>query len=265
MNKYPLLIESTNLSKPEEINWNNVDLSAISVAVRWLFSILLLIISIVIASSLIAFCTLYVSSSSSCENFNAATTLISAVQAQGKTIFCYCSLHLTEIYTDASIGSSCGSLSNTILFTNALQIGASLVSSISNTILVIVVGLIAKYLLRPNTKPKEYSFIFVGVLLSNFINATLLPLIMNGDIFGVKSVSYLTFIQFLDFNQISIFKDFTTDWYAVISPYYLNMIIIASISPIIGLIIAGLKYGFKHWRIRSKCEHNDAEATYIQK
>jgi len=58
----------------------------------------------------------------------------------------------------------------------------------------------------------------------------------------------------MDFKNISIFGDFNVDWYALVSPYYLNMIIIASfISPFIGLIIFSFKSCFLHWRIKSQC------------
>jgi hypothetical protein len=45
--------------------------------------------------------------------------------------------------------------------------------------------LIAKYLLRPNSIPKEYLFIFWGALISNFINTAVIPLILNGKILQV--------------------------------------------------------------------------------
>jgi hypothetical protein len=65
-----------------------------------------------------------------------------------------------------------------------MQIGASLVSSISNVILILIVTLIAKYVLKSDNIPKEYAFIFTAVLISNYINSSILPLVMNGSIFG---------------------------------------------------------------------------------
>jgi hypothetical protein len=114
-----------------------------------------------------------------------------------------------------------------------VQIGASLVSTITNIILIVIVSIIAEKLLKPDTKPKEYNFIFITVFLSNLINSTILPLILNGDIFGFKSVSFLTFIDFINFQKVTIFKDFDRNWFAIVSPYYTNFFIIASISPLI--------------------------------
>jgi hypothetical protein len=153
-----------------------------------------------------------------------------------------------------------------VLMTNALQIGASILSSVTNAILGIIISVIAKKLLRPNTIPKEYVFVFWGVLFSNFINSCLIPLLLNANVFGVQFVSYLRFIDFMDFSKMSIFNDFTTDWYALVSPYYLNMVIISAfISPIIGIFITALKNCLTQWSVKSMCENKDKEDPVIQK
>lgn len=134
-----------------------------------------------------------------------------------------------------------------------MQIGASLISAISNFLLVIAVGLISRYVLKPDSKPKEYSFIFVGVLLSNYINSSILPLVMNGDIYGFQSLSYLKFINFIDFSKVAIFRDYTTDWYAVVGPYYMNFLIIAILSPIINLLITCLLGCYTARKVMKAC------------
>ena len=73
-----LTIKSNNLSRPEQINWANHDISGCSKILRGILSIVLLIIAIVITSSCIALCTLYVSSISACANYNPNTTLTDA-------------------------------------------------------------------------------------------------------------------------------------------------------------------------------------------
>lgn len=86
------MIESVNLSRPETINWDNVDISACSYFVRFVFSILFIIISIFITSSLIALCTLYVSTSSNCGSYDTDTTFDVAKASDDKlTIYCFCS------------------------------------------------------------------------------------------------------------------------------------------------------------------------------
>jgi len=100
--------------------------------------------------------------------------------------------------------------------------------------------------------------VFWGVLISNFINSCIIPLLLNANIFGTEFVSYLKFINFMDFTQMAIFSDFNSNWYAFVAPYYLNIIIIASfVSPIIGLIIFALKDWFLRWRLKNICDEPD--------
>ncbi len=133
-----------------------MDISKGSRFIRWFFAILLLIVFIAITTGLIAICTLYVSSTSSCTDFdpNVITTVALAKAKGSQAVYCFCAHHFTEIYTNPTYNDACGSLSNTILFTNLIQVGASLVSSISNFILILVIGVIAKYVLKPDSKPK---------------------------------------------------------------------------------------------------------------
>ena len=87
---------------------------------------------------------------------------------------------------------------------------------------------------------------------------------MNGDIFGFQSLSYLKFIDFIDFSKVAIFRDYTIDWYAVVAPYYMNFLIIAIVSPIINLVVTCLFDCFTKWRVRRACE-NVKESPIIQK
>ena len=145
-----------------------------------------------------------------------------------------------------------------VLVTNVLQVAASVVSSITNIILTILITVISGKLLRPHTIPKEYVFIFWGVLISNYINSTILPLLLNANVYGMTFISYLKFINFMDMTKISIFGDFSLDWYAMVSPYYVNMVIIAAfVSPVIGYFVTALKSCLLKWKIRRMCEAGD--------
>lgn len=275
LQKFPLMIRNSKLSRPEEINWRNIDLSSFSVVGRWLLSLLLVFIAVIITSALIGFCTLYVASTSSCSNvvlpdtsiYTSYSSQIAIVSTQGETAkYCYCNSNIDVMYTNSDVNTFCASISTMILVTNILQVAASIVSSITNVVLSIIIAVISEKLLRPNTIPKEYVFIFWGVLISNYINSTILPLALNANIFGVQFISYLKFINFMDFSRMSIFSDFTIDWYALVSPYYVNMMIIAGFfSPVIGLFVFSLKNCFNQWRIRRMCENTDAEDPIIQK
>lgn len=94
---------------------------------RWFFSFLVVVISILITSALIGFCTLYVASLSSCQSYVAPTGAnfiiqISQIKALNseKMTYCFCSANIASIYTDTNMEAYCGSLSNNILITNML-------------------------------------------------------------------------------------------------------------------------------------------------
>ena len=140
-----------------------------------------------------------------------------------------------------------------------------MVSAISNILLIVIVSLVAEYLYKPDSKPKEYSFIFTFVFLSNYINSTLLPLVINGDIDGFVSVNYLRFVSFINFDTVSIFKDFDRDWFAIISPYYTNFFIIGAISPLIQLVVFKIKRTVAIWLTSRKCRNDDPDHPSIQK
>ena len=270
LNKFPVMLRNTKPSRPEEINWNNVDMTGLSRFIRGLCSFLCVFIAIMVCSGLIGLCTLYVASSSNCQNYVAPTGATTAIQLALITTesdkYCYCNANLAQTYTNAEIGAFCQDISTKVLIANSLQIGASIVSAVSNFILAIIITLIAKYLLRPNSVPKEYSFIFWGVLISNFFNTGIIPLLINANVFGVEFYRYLSFIKFIDYTQLSIFSDFTADWYALIAPYYINFMIIGCfIAPIGSLIAFSFKHCFKMWRIKSNCDDNDPEDPLIQK
>ena len=113
-------------------------------------SILIIIICIIITSTLVAICTLYVSSTSSCSDFDDAMTLEEAQATDNElTMYCYCSAHYTETFSDSAIESACHDISNDILISNIVQSGASAVSAITNVMLIVIVSLVAEYLLKP--------------------------------------------------------------------------------------------------------------------
>lgn len=92
-----------------------------------------------------------------------------------------------------------------------------------------------------------------------------MPLILNGNIEGFQSVKYLRFVKFINQDNVTIFKDFDKDWYAVISPYYTMFFVVAAISPVIQLVVFSLKRKFVMWRVKKMAENNDPREPSIQK
>lgn len=101
--------------------------------------------------------------------------------------------------------------------------------------------------------------------MSNYINSTLLPLILNGNIYGFESSTYLRWATFIDFSRVSIFKDFDVNWFAVISPYYTNFFIIACLTPIAQLMFFCIRRCFRNWRTKRKCQTDDPHSIIVQK
>lgn len=88
---------------------------------------------------------------------------------------------------------------------------------------------------------------------------------MNGDIFGFQSLKYLTFIDFIDFDRVAVFKDYNIDWYAIVGPYYMNFLIIAIISPVINLLINCVFGCYNNYKVRKACSNSDKSNPVIQK
>lgn len=108
---------------------------------------------------------------------------------------------------------------------------------------------------------------FILVLLTNWFNTSVMPLLINGDIFGFKAVSYLSFIDFINIAGIAIFSDFDTNWYAIIAPYYITLFIILCLLPFISLVVFTIKYCGIHWFTKFRCERNNdrSNTPFIQK
>lgn len=149
------MLESNNLPKPDTINWNNIDISTGSYIMRFLLSIFFIIISIFISSSLIALCTLYVTTTSNCSNFNSSLTIsqIITLNKQLQT-FCYCSANSALVGSSSQFDSLCKNISHDIFISNIVQVCASILSSLTNIILILIISIIAQKLLKPPNKPR---------------------------------------------------------------------------------------------------------------
>lgn len=109
--KDTLMLKSANLPKPDTINWNNIDISPQSYAGRMVLAVVFIAISIFISSSLIALCTLYVTTSSNCYTYDSATTFLQAQTSNDPlTVYCYCSANYASIYVDDKVSVLCENL-----------------------------------------------------------------------------------------------------------------------------------------------------------
>lgn len=58
------------------------------------------------------------------------------------------------MFSDTGIANYCSTIETDILITNVVQIGASLLSTVTNILLIVIVSLIADKLLKPDNRPK---------------------------------------------------------------------------------------------------------------
>lgn len=152
---------------------------------------------------------------------------------------------------DDNISNLCQSLNQKIVITNALQISASVVSAITNVILSILIVQIVK-MMKPKSKSSMYSNIFIINFIAVLLNSIVLPLLINASIFGTKPVLYISFLNFLDLTKISMYSDFQKAWYVYIAPYYINMIIISIIMPLIDLVKTAIFRAIKRSSLEGK-------------
>jgi hypothetical protein len=94
-----------------------------------------------------------------------------------------------------------------------------------------------------------YSNIFIFNFLAVLLNSIVLPLLINASIFDTKPVLYVSFLNFFDLAKLTMYSDFQKGWYVYIGPYYINLIIISCIMPIIDLVKVALFTCIKRKRL----------------
>lgn len=80
LEKFAIFMKNTKIIRPEEINWQNIDMSDLSRGARWICSLFFVILAIAVTSGIIGLLTLYVASLSSCQRYVAPTGITFALQ-----------------------------------------------------------------------------------------------------------------------------------------------------------------------------------------
>jgi hypothetical protein len=132
-----------------------------------------------------------------------------------------------------------------------MQISASIISSVTNILLSVLVVAIVGFT-KPETRSRASKTIFITIFLATLVNSTIIPLILNAQIFGVRPNTFLSFISFIKINQVQVFDDFSERWFAYISPYYVNMFLVSIILPWIDLLKVSVLAKVKLFRLRGK-------------
>lgn len=106
--------------------------------------------------------------------------------------------------------------------------------------------------MKPKSKSTQYSNLFIFNFLAVLLNSFVLPLLINASIFGTKPILYVSFLNFFDLTKVSLYSDFEKSWYVYIAPYYMNLIIISILMPIIDLIKVSIMQSCKRSSLSGK-------------
>jgi len=106
--------------------------------------------------------------------------------------------------------------------------------------------------MKPKSKSSMFSNIFIFNFIAVLLNSIVMPLLINASIFGTKPVLYISFLNFFNLAQLSLYSDFERAWYVYIAPYYINLIVLNGLMPIIDLIRVALFTCIRRRRLRNK-------------
>lgn len=143
---------------------------------------------------------------------------------------------------------------------------SSVASAITNVLLSVVVEYIVKFM-KPITKSSEQNVNFVVILLSTLFNSCFLPLFLNASVFGYTPNTYLHIFNFVNFTNVKNYSDFVPDWYAYVSPYFVNLFLVAIIMPWINLLKVVVINAIRRCWIKRNIDHmlqKQADRNIIQ-
>lgn len=108
---YPVLKER-RCGRPEDIRWENLDIGAGEKVCRFVVGVVMILVVLAAASLTIAVCSIYISITNDCSDFNSATTL---AQAQASTdqrlVYCFCDANILSYFSNNGIYTLCKTFS----------------------------------------------------------------------------------------------------------------------------------------------------------
>lgn len=108
-----LVIKSEKLPTPEDIEWENYELSACSKFFRVVFAFVIILVFLALSCTIIGLCSIYIGThSSNCEGVTIPSTAAAAQSSNNSTIIsCYCEANLIASFSDQSINTVCSTYS----------------------------------------------------------------------------------------------------------------------------------------------------------
>jgi hypothetical protein len=257
-NLFPV-VKERRCGRPEDIRWENLDISGCEKFIRFIIGIIFILVVLAIASLTIAVCSIYVSVTNDCTNFDPNTSLTTAQVSTDMTlVYCYCDKHILSYFSDTGVYNLCQSFSQDIIVKTLLQFVAAATSTITNILIAVLVSLLISFM-KPRSNSDAHVTNFVSILIATLINSVTIPLLLNASIFGGRPVLFFSWINFKNFSTLQSYSDFSRNWYAYVAPFYLNFFLIAVITPWLNLIKISIIQCIKRIRLKN------SEGKTIQK
>jgi hypothetical protein len=239
-----VVLEVDEIPSPENIQWENLDISGCNRALRTIIVVLIILLSLTLSSLLIGLVYILGKAETSVTCTDTIPTYEEATVpgATEKVIVCYCKAHITSLTNP--LNSFCLPKLQLIIAGVAIQLGVAVVTVVMNQFYYLMVYLSIRFL-RLRYKQNFFSMQTVAIFVSIFINAGLLPLLVSSNINGVilaKSAIFILDLFKLNTSNITYFTDFTREWYFSFVPYVITYVIIDMVNPLIRLALAQLQF-----------------------
>lgn len=94
-----LKIKNTKVVDPEEINWDSFDISWCSKITRVLLAIFVVLVFIVICSTLVALCSIFIQTNAvNCSGYDSITYETAKTTSDSMTVTCFCNSELLNFW-----------------------------------------------------------------------------------------------------------------------------------------------------------------------
>lgn len=231
---------------PENIEWQDYEITACSKIFRVLFSLMIILIFLAISCTIIGLCSIYIGTHSG--NCAGVTIPDSASQAQATNnstiILCYCDANLIQSFSDASIDAVCTSYKKDIMIAQGIQYAVIATSGITNFLFGLIVDKLVTCV-RPATKSSGMLYKTTIYTFFLIFNSVFIPILIYADIFGFTPSSYVSFLtliskdikDFFMLTNLSFYPNFNTTWYRNVSSVFANFLIVDTVVTCLFLII----------------------------
>ena len=221
-------------------------MSAGSKFCRVLFAAFIIIIFLGISCAIIGLCSIYINThSGDCDKVTIPTTTSAASATTNSTILqCYCFSNLINSFSDSTVGGICTNYRNGILLSQGIQYGVIATSAITNFIFGFIVDKLVSCV-RPYSKSGGLLTKTTIYTIFLILNSVFIPVVIYADIFGFKPSNYVSFLTIissslksvLQVDSISFLPNFNSSWYVLVSPVFVNFVIVDTIITWVFLIV----------------------------